>query len=227
MIKKKTTLSVLMKSICAGGVLGLACYSSTYAASAIPNAALALTLKSLIFPFGLIAIVFCGFMLYTGAVGTLPNERDMHLSRYFGTLCIIWLGNLIGAFACAFVMWAIVEPLPVFATIAETKCMTLPSVLIVSGAACNFLICLGIIEAKKITSYPGKAIILFISVFFFVICGFDHSIANMFYLIFGMFGGAKITFLQAFFYNLLPVTIGNFLGGAAFYLTNLLIKLEH
>ena len=73
--------------------------------------------------------------------------------------------------------------------------------------------------AFSANSTGGKIAAVFLPVMLFVLCGFEHSVANMFYIPAGMFqgaftGAAAPSILEFLLRNLLPVTIGNIIGGA-------------
>ena len=98
------------------------------------------------------------------------------------------------------------------------------------GIACNFLVCIAVwisFAAKQVSS---KIIGLFFPIMMFVLCGFEHSVANMYYIAAGIFAKGNAAYLEAataagadvsgltwramFTKNLLPVTLGNIIGGA-------------
>ena len=206
--------TTFVKAMAAGGVLGLAGAASLFASSAITNASLALLVKSAIFPIGLILIVLSGFSLFTGCVATMTT---MNAKDYFTSLLVVWLGNLLGAVTCAAVT-QMVAPDFVKAgasAILNAKCYNMDiAKMLILGFSCNFLICLGITKSYEYKSFVAKLALLFITVFMFVICGFEHSIANQFYISFAMFCERTIQ-IDWLLWNLIPVTIGNFLGGWA------------
>jgi formate/nitrite transporter len=83
------------------------------------------------------------------------------------------------------------------------------------GVGCNWLVCLGVWLALSSKELPGKIIGVWIPVMAFVTLGFEHSIANMFFIPAGYFAGANITVL-GFISNIVPVTLGNIVGGGVF-----------
>ena len=82
------------------------------------------------------------------------------------------------------------------------------------GVLCNFLVCLAVWMAFCAQSAGGKVVSLFGPIFLFVLCGFEHSVANMYYIPAGIFLAEKgeVTWLSLW-RNLLPVTLGNMVGG--------------
>ena len=110
-----------------------------------------------------------------------------------------------------------------------------PMQAIVSGILCNVLVCLAIFMAATAKDVAGKCIAIFFPIFVFVISGFEHCVANMYYIPAGILAAhnpiyaAKATELYGItaeqlsglnfgtmFSNLLPVTIGNIIGGMVF-----------
>jgi formate/nitrite transporter FocA (FNT family) len=103
-----------------------------------------------------------------------------------------------------------------------------PAILL--GILCNLLVCLGVLCALSAKDTAGKILGAYIPVAFFVICGFEHCVANMYYIPAGLLAMLNPTYAQKaldagidtsvlswgryFRVNLLPVTIGNILGGA-------------
>jgi formate/nitrite transporter len=84
------------------------------------------------------------------------------------------------------------------------------------GLGCNWLVCLGVWLAIASDDITGKIWGLWFPIMAFVGLGFEHSIANMFFIPLGMFNGANVSIGQFLFTNLLPVTLGNIVGGAGF-----------
>ena len=92
---------------------------------------------------------------------------------------------------------------------------------LIRGVFCNFLVCIAVWMAFGAKTISGKILAIFGPVMLFVLCGFEHSIANMFYGPAGIFVALKngiilenLNFELFLTNNLLPVTIGNIIGGA-------------
>lgn len=212
--KKISLDTIFTNAVVAGLILGFAAAASVACSANIINPSIAGLVRAAIFPMGLIGIVMTGSALFTGSVYNLMWKRQK-VGRYFALLAVNWFGNLLGAImAVQAVSLAIGDKyMNTFITIAEGKILRDPFELIMLGIFCNICVCGAIMAAKRIDGFPGKAIAIFIPVFFFVLFGFEHSIANMFYLPYGMVCGANVSIGQMFFYNLLPVTFGNLIGG--------------
>ena len=85
---------------------------------------------------------------------------------------------------------------------------------LIKGILCNWLVCMAVYMASGASSLPGKMVAIFFPISAFVSMGFEHSVANMFLLPLGMLRGAEITIADMFIKNIIPVTIGNIIGGA-------------
>ena len=84
------------------------------------------------------------------------------------------------------------------------------------GFVCGTMVCLAVWMAFCARSAGGKMVSLFGPIFLFVLCGFEHSVANMYYIPAGIFlaGNGELSWLDLL-RNLLPVTLGNLVGGCA------------
>ena len=97
------------------------------------------------------------------------------------------------------------------------------------GVFCNILVCFAVLAAMSAKDTAGKVLGLFFPICFFVVCGFEHSVANMYYIPAGIFASSVpeyaagaleagvalsvLTWGNFFLKNLLPVTLGNIAGG--------------
>jgi formate/nitrite transporter FocA (FNT family) len=139
-------------------------------------------------------------------------------------LPVIWLGNLAGTFLTALAESA-TRIGPALAEKARTICTVKLNDGIVSifflAFFCNVLIWLAV-EGFKNNPHPaGKYLSLFFGVTVFILCGFEHCVANMYYIPAGLFCKAlygvqndALNWGSFFVKNLIPVTLGNIVGGA-------------
>ena len=87
--------------------------------------------------------------------------------------------------------------------------------LFVNGILCNLLVCLAVLCSIKMKSESGKLIMVFWCLFAFITSGFEHSVANMTIFATALFMPHPETVsLMGVFQNMIPVTLGNFIGGA-------------
>jgi nitrite transporter NirC len=89
--------------------------------------------------------------------------------------------------------------------------------LMFKGILCNMLVCLAILTSIKLKEETAKLIMIFWCLFAFITSGFEHSIANMTILAVGLFiPNEGVLSVTGFLANMIPVTIGNMIGGAVF-----------
>ncbi|MGN0674208.1 MAG: formate/nitrite transporter family protein [Oscillospiraceae bacterium] len=161
---------------------------------------------SFLFGTGLFVILSFGFNLFTGKVGYAVENKPAYLLD----LAVIWLGNLAGTFImgimilCTRISPAISEKA---AAICEAKLSdSLPSIFILAFF-CGMLMFIAADGYKNITSSIGKMLAIFLPVIVFILSGYEHCVANMFY-----FTAAKVWSPNTFFY-LIVMTLGNAAGG--------------
>lgn len=210
--------------IAIGGILSLVVgYGFPELASGNPS--LQRMLCGFMFPIGLILVVVLGAELFTGNNAMLiPGymKRDYALSAVIRNWSVVYIGNFIGAvaFTFVFVYFAGLTSAEPYHTsiinigIAKTS-MTWPVVL-VKGIGANWFVCLGVWLALSGSNFVEKALGCWLPVMAFVALGYEHSIANMFYLPLAMMEGAPVSVDTALTNNILPATIGNIIGGALF-----------
>jgi len=193
----KRFIDILLKAVLTGfaigigGVVYLSC-DNKYIGSAL-------------FGTGLFVILNFGFNLFTGKVGYAVENKPSYLLD----LCIIWLGNLIGTAVTALLILC-----TRISGISE-KAQTICSTKLNDGLASNFILAffcgmLMFIAAdgfKTIKESAGKNLAVFLPVIVFILSGYEHCVANMFY-----FTIAQVWSLKTLGY-LLVMTLGNSVGG--------------
>jgi nitrite transporter NirC len=153
-------------------------------------------------------------------VGVLTGRAKLFDLSLLWVLCFV--GNLVGSLLLA---WLVVQsgvlsadPQQTFVLNATTTKMALPfGALLVRGILCNWLVCLAVWCAQRTQSESARLVMIFWCLFAFIGAGFEHSVANMTLLGIGLFlpHGAAIGW-GGFVANLVPVTLGNIIGGVAF-----------
>jgi len=196
--------------------------SPTIAAS---NAGLSKFLFAAVFPVGLMMVIISGAELFTGNCGVIPTGCLSGKAPWQGLLRnwgYVYLANFAGAlFAALFLgYWTGIvhggDLGAASAAIAESKVSLDWGQAILRGIGCNWLVVLAVWMSMAADDISGKILAIWWPVMAFVALGMEHSIANMFFIPLGMLNGAKVTVGQFLFSNLLPVTIGNIIGGAVF-----------
>lgn len=158
---------------------------------------------ALLFTVGLYAIVLNGLYLYTGKIGYLAGQENK--KEYALVLLLTWLGNLAGTAAgAAGVLASRINGIRENAvTICETKLSDRPFSIFVLSVFCGFLMYVAVDGFKE----KGNPIILFMGVSVFILCGFEHCVANMYYFtLAGAWSGKALLYL-------LLMTAGNSVGG--------------
>ncbi len=213
-------VQMLLLSILAGAFIALAGAAATFGNVYVNKA-----MGAAIFPAGLAMVMIAGSELFTGnCLLVIPLlEKEITLVQMVRNLVVVYLGNLVGGVlvsACAVyggTFDAIAET--VVAT-AATKAALPFGVAFLRGILCNVLVCLGVWMGLAGKSVSGRIIGLFFPVMCFVICGYEHCIANMFYIPAGLMAAGRMEIFAegltvlGFLRNLLPVTLGNIAGGA-------------
>ncbi|MBP5648014.1 formate/nitrite transporter family protein [Candidatus Saccharibacteria bacterium] len=177
-----------------------------------------------IFTAGLAMVVVAGSELFTGnnlMIMALFDHR-IKLSRMLLNWTIVFIGNFIGAIfiATVVVISGAFDAIPdTVAATANIKVSLGFFEAILKGVMCNFLVCIAVWMAFAADTVSDKIMAIFLPIMLFVLCGFEHSIANMFFVPSGILTGAIYnlpapSIADFLVHNLLPVTIGNIIGGA-------------
>lgn len=138
----------------------------------------------------------------------------------FKSLMKSWIGsyagNFVGSVLLAYLAFisGTLGNAPASVAIATAKCSLPFDVAFVRGILCNWLVCMAVYMASGCATMIGKMTAVWFPISAFVALGLDHSVANMFIIPLGMMRGADITIAQMFMKNLIPVTLGNIVGGA-------------
>lgn len=187
------------------------------------NPGLQRLLSGLAFPIGLTLIVILGGELFTGNNALLiPGviKRKITLVETIKNWTLVWIGNFIGALI--FVL-ALVWSVGLFdanpwhdatVAIATAKVQMAWHVVFLKGIGANWCVCLAVWMSLSTRQFAGKVLACWIPVAAFVALGFEHCIANMFFIPCGMLYGADVSVAQMFTANLIPATLGNVIGGA-------------
>lgn len=218
-----SALNMLLLGIFAGAFIALAGVAATFA-----NVYVGKLAGACVFPCGLAMVVVAGSELFTGnnliivsvlekrstVGGMLKNWVLVYLGNLIGSLLVVALTVYGGVFSNPDVAAALVSAAAAKANLGLGDAF-------LKGILCNFLVCIAVWMSFGTKTAEGKILVVFFPIMAFVISGFEHSIANMFYLPGGILTAAKygidaagLTLGKALLNNLLPVTIGNILGGS-------------
>lgn len=229
---------LLALGILAGFLIALGGAVTNTAGHTIDNVGLGRLVSGLIFPFGLAMVILTGAELFTGntLITISVLDRRVPLIDMLRNWGLVYLGNLAGSLLTAMAcVWSgqmdySGGALAVFAMqIAVGKCSLPFGRALLLGILCNILVTLAVLISLSAKDLPGRVMGAYLPICFFVVCGFEHCVANMFYIPAGLFARSipqyaalaaqsgldlsSLTWGRFFLGNLLPVTIGNLFGG--------------
>lgn len=189
------------------------------------NPGLQRLLSGLVFPVGLMLVVLLGADLFTGNNALLippALERRIGPGRVITNWTIIWAANFVGALLVAYFLVYLpgvtaAEPYAsAVRNIAVAKTSAPFGTIFLKATGANWCVCLAVWLALTGRRLGEKMLACEIPVMAFVALGFEHAIANMFFIPLGMMQGAPVTPGALLVGNLLPATLGNIVGGALF-----------
>jgi formate/nitrite transporter len=231
-------ISIVVLGIMAGAYIG---FGGLFAATVTFDMNLGIGLKKMVagvaFSIGLMFVVIAGGELFTGnnlMVSSVVTGK-VTWKNVLGKWTLVWWTNFIGALLVALLfyfsgLWktgnnALGESC---VKIAVAKCNLELGEAFVRAVGCNWMVCLAVWMALASRQVVGKIFAIFFPIMGFVAIGFEHCVANMYFIPTGIFLShwaglapagvdlSNLTWTAFFINNLLPVTIGNTLGGAVF-----------
>lgn len=229
----QSRLRTFVLSLLAGFYIGFGAELATVVtqdAAVFTGKGVAALLGGSAFSLGLMLVVICGAELFTG--NSLLTSSALHGEITWGSLLENWgiviVGNLAGSLFFAALMFE--SQLWMNGNLAEhaintaaAKCQLTFGVALVRGILCNWLVCLAVFMATAARDVSGKLLACYVPIMAFVASGFEHSIANMYFIPTGLLLAGRLgrevpglSWAACFRDNLLPVTLGNILGGVLF-----------
>ena len=243
--KRKINMSIsslILKSIMAGALIGFGAGISSVAAHDISNVGIARLAAAVVFPVGLMMVILLEAELFTGDCLMLMSVFDkkhkirecirvlgcVYIGNFFGALLVAlcinfsgqldYSGGLLGAYTIK------VETAKANISFGQGS---------VSGILCNILVCAAVLMAMCAKDVTAKLLVSFFVIMLFVTGGFEHCVANMYYISSGLIAKTNSEYVQIsmkmynmtkesintlnienfLIKNLLPVTIGNIIGG--------------
>lgn len=246
--KNKTTLPLcrlILLGIFAGMFIACGASASSVAMHNISNVGLARLVAGSIFPVGLMMIVFVGGELFTGdclmIMGCLHGQFPAW--RMIKVLTVVFFSNFIGAALIAILVKAsgqyhyTNDLLGAFTIKVAVGKLTMSfGAAFASGILCNVFVCIAVLMAAASKDIAGKVWAIFFPIMAFVVSGYEHCVANMYYIPAGILAAADSSYVKAaettYGYtasqfelltwgnfvtkNLIPVTLGNIVGGMIF-----------
>lgn len=243
--KANTRVSRLfVLGILAGAFIAFASEGSNAAIYNIPWAGVGKTLAGAIFTTGLMMVIVAGSELFTGNTlmvaalaqkritlwGMLRNWITVYAGNFIGALLIAWLvfmsgqldftGGLLGGFTIKTAAYKV--------SLSFSKAF-------IMGILCNWLVSLAVWMAYGTKDMAGRLLAIFFPIWLFITSGFEHCVANMYYIPAGILAKSNpewvknaislgvtpekishLTWGNFFTHNLIPVTLGNLVGGVVF-----------
>jgi len=232
--QKKAELPVrdlMIRGILAGVFLGYA----TSLVMVVLAQGLPPIVGAILFPVGFVMLVLLGLELATGNFALLPAalwSRDVSFAELLRNWGWVYLGNLIGSVAYALLFYLAVTNFmtsdggalgDLLRQAAQKKTLGYAALgykgwmaAMIKGILCNWMVTLGVVLAFASRSTLGKVAAMWLPIMTFFAHGYEHSIVNMFVIPAGMFFHAPVSIEKWWWWNQVPVTIGNILSGALF-----------
>lgn len=245
---KKANMSYIKQfilAILAGSFIAFASEGSNMAAfnlfSKPETYGLGKAMAGSIFGTGLMLVVLAGGELFTGntLITMAVLEKKIPLSKMLKNWFFVYIGNFVGSVFIAYMMvqsglfnsgGSLLGGVTI--KIASYK-VGLPFMsAFYLGIMCNWLVCLAVWLAYGAKDMIGKIFSIFFPIWLFITSGFEHSVANMYYIPAGILAKSnpewahashisldvldKLNWKTFFVNNLIPVTLGNIVGGAVF-----------
>lgn len=253
---KLSIFNLLLRGFMAGAYIAIGGALCTVCVTGVEPAGIAKLVGGAVFPVGLIAIVLTGMELFTGDCMIVPMAAMMKKITWGAVMrnwTWVYVGNLFGSLAYAYVMAVgpfvsgqpdgtmTVNAFGMSAVgLAAGKILGYKAVgtaglwsCFIKAIGCNFLVNIAILLAITADDVIGKFFGVWFPIMAFVASGFEHCVANMYFLPTGKFlmdwypaviaqkGGALLangglSWSDIWLWNLIPVTIGNIVGGFLF-----------
>lgn len=232
---KLTTMQQFILGLLAGAFIAAGGAVSAVISHGIADAGLAKFVSGAVFPVGLMLVIMCGAELFTGNCLMVVPLVDKKIT--FGSMLknwiVVYIANFIGSVLIAFLVFnSGVFNLSngklggFIIKVASAKGSLSFGTAFASGIMCNFLVCLAVWGASAAKDVISKVFIIWFPIMAFVACGFEHCVANMYFIPVGLLAKSNPVYLKAsgltpdkvvdsaaIINNLIPVTLGNIVGG--------------
>lgn len=225
-----SAFKMLVLGVFAGMFIGFAGIASSVGAATVENASIARLISATLFPAGMAMVLVAGSELFTGnnLIIIALLEKKIRLHEMLKNWFFVFVGNFIGAALVALLVVLGHVPDLYGGRLAESMVKNAQNRVslsfgdaFVKGILCNILVCIAVWAAFAAKRVSGKLLMSFWPVMVFVLCGFEHSIADIYFCIAGILTAGEygiaaqgLTFGSFLLKNLLPVALGNIVGGA-------------
>jgi formate transporter len=177
------------------------------------------------FSLGLILVVVGGAELFTGnnLIVMAWADKKVSTSALLRNWGLVYVGNFIGAVATAYIAYRAgalnlggggVGKTAAAIALGKVDIPFMEAFL--KGVLCNALVCLAVWLSFAAHHVSGKVLTIIFPISAFVALGFEHCIANMYFIPLAIFAGIEGITTAGFVNNLVPVTLGNIVGGSVF-----------
>lgn len=225
-----SAFKMLVLGFFAGMFIGFAGIASTVGSATVENPSLARLTSACLFPAGMAMVLVAGSELFTGnnLIIIALLEKKIKLREMLKNWFFVFVGNFLGAaFVAVMVVYGHTPDLlggkladsMVNAALHRVNLSFGDS--FIRGVLCNILVCIAVWAAFAAKKVSGKLLMSFWPVMLFVLCGFEHSIADIYFCLAGIFTAGEygiaaegLNMSSFLLKNLLPVTLGNLVGGA-------------
>lgn len=236
-----TLLQAILLGVLAGAFIGVGAFAAALSSHAVENVGVAKLIAGAVFPVGLMLVLICGADLFTGncLMAVALVEKKITFKKMMRNWGIIYFTNFLGALLIAFLIYnsgllsTNADKLGGYAVkVAANKANLTFVQSLSSGILCNFLVAIAVWGAYAAKDIAGKIAIIWFPIMAFIIGGFEHCVANMYYFSIGMMAKMSPSFLEnshlspeklaglniknIIFNNMIPATIGNIIGGSIF-----------
>jgi len=234
--------SIIILAILGGVFIGFGAVGSSLAVHNMTSVGTSRTLAGMVFPVGLMMVLLTGAKLFTGDCLMIMNVamKRNTVWQMLRVLVLVYLGNMIGGVLLALMVDFSGQfdyssgLLGAYTIKVAAGKVTMPFYkALLSGVLCNILVCTSVFMTGCVKDVVSKLFCVFFPIMLFVVCGFEHCVANMYYVPAGIFAaenpeyvlsaindlgvnGAdidKLSWLYFMIKNQLPVTLGNVIGG--------------
>lgn len=238
--------NLFLLAVFAGMFIGFGAAGSSLAVHNISEVGISRLVAGMVFPVGLMMVILTGAELVTGDCMFVMGACKKHYTfgKMIKVLLLIYAGNLTGGILLAAIIYYSGQfdysagMLGAYTIKVAAGKVALPfAKALLLGVLCNVLVCIAVFMAGCSKDIIGKLFCFFFPILLFVICGFEHCVANMYYIPAGILATGNETYVMAaiqqygvlpeqienltwlhfFTRNLLPVTIGNIIGGVGFF----------
>ena len=236
---KLPAAKMLMLGVLAGMFIALAGVGASIASATIESASLAKLIGAAVFPTGLAMVLIAGSELFTGnCLIIVPVlQKEAQVSGMLKNWVCVYIGNIIGGVLIAaltvyggtYSLFAGAAAGGVVKTAVAKVSMSFSDALL-RGILCNFLVCIAVWMSYAAKDIVGKVAAMYLPIMLFVLSGYEHSIANLYYIPAGLFAKSysvyenaitvvspmdqlKLTWGNMITKNIIPVTLGNIIGG--------------